>query len=114
MLDLPHVPGRLEEWAWIDGLPVYPDLEVKMVTGRAASRAHACDLLALRHLPAHAGAEARQMSVTCHDAVAVRNLDHIAIAATLPDEGDLARCSGEYPAALGWLAGLWLLTYKYG
>src|SRR3546814_18132897 len=68
---------------------------MKMRPRGAAGRSHARNGVAARHLLADPRAEAGQMGVAGQDAVAMRDLDHIAIAAALADETDLARCGGQ-------------------
>lgn len=100
LLDLPDLPGRLQERSRINGLAVQANLEMKMVACRPAGRTHAGDPITASHLLANFGAETGQMSIACHKAIAVGNFDHIAIAATLSNEADLACGSGKYRLAV--------------
>ena len=72
---------RAHESFGIDRFAVDADLVVQMRAGRAAARAEAAENVALRDLLAFGDQDFRHMAVAGRQAVAVVDLDHVAVAA---------------------------------
>src|SRR5436189_211327 len=110
--------ARLEEGHGIDRAAVDPDLVVQVAAGRAAGRAHQADQIAAVDALAGQGDPLREVAVAGLDALAVVDLDQIAVAAIVPfGASDDAVCgrvdrgahrAGEIDPGVhrGWTAGL--------
>src|SRR5678815_4912947 len=85
-----NIGGYLQEGARIDRLAVQSHLEMQMRPGRAAGAADDPDQLAGRDRLPGMGAEAGHVGVARQQAVAMVDLDAIAVAGALADEGDRA------------------------
>ena len=83
LLDRLEVGGRLQEGDRVDRLAVDPDFVMEVASGRAAGRAHQADHVAA--LDALAGGDQRlgKVAVAGLDAVAVLELDEVAVAAAI-------------------------------
>src|ERR1051325_4620202 len=76
--------ARLEEGHRIDRAPVDADLVMEVAAGRAAGRAHQPDQVAAVDALAGLGDALREVAVAGLDALAVVDLDHVAVAAIVP------------------------------
>src|SRR5215469_15499642 len=86
-----HVAAEIEEFLRVLRLAVDDDLVMRMRTGRAAGRAEIADLLVQPDpLPDRHG-ERMQMRVARGDAVAVIDLDDLAVIVAIPGIGHDAR-----------------------
>src|SRR5258705_703958 len=90
-----NIRNYLQKRTRIDGLVVEPDLEMQMRTGGAAGASDRSDHLAGHDAVASPRAERGHVGVARPKAVAVVDLDDIAIARALADEGDLPAGGGE-------------------
>src|SRR5690606_13849888 len=85
----------------IDDLAVLQDFKVHVRAGRAPAGAHVGDDLALLHHVAHAHQVLLVVRVTRDEAVAMVDLDHVAVAVTRPGIGHHAGGHGNHLRAFG-------------
>ena len=93
---LPSRDARAQEFLRIDRLAVDARLVMQMRAGRAAGRADLADGLADPHRLADLDVDLRQVAVAGGEAVAVVDLDHLAVAAF--PAGDASRCRWRWRA----------------